>query len=358
MSKNKDNVNEIFREKVITEKLNKETLTPKDIRSILRVSEDTFENWLTRFYELYNFVKSDFKPSTRYEYDKDWHGFLLVLLDSLILHPEFSRDKAKQIYSLDRVKEYNEKLFQSIETYVPIHLQTAIKNHASYVRAEKETELIVELEKKVAQVMAVIQMMPALLRFQVLLGMNKALDTYHLNLSKQLSTYYIKNALELRHCDEETRKQREIEQEELDKLISYLLRKSIDNQNKKLEPSKEHLAENNINDKDYERQVIEALFEQVVLGEFKERANSRIQKLIEDTEAAILSHPSNEEIVTKVINVLDNPDNPKEKLVRSWLEQVLKIIALSDRNGDRNNQEAKQILQQIMYENFLQDFNN
>ena len=54
---------------------------------------------------------------------------------------------------------------------------------------------------------------------------------------------------------------------------------------------------------------------------------------------------------------LDNPDDPKEQLVRSWLEQILKILALSSRNGEENKTEANRILHQIMYENYLQELN-
>lgn len=118
-----------------------------DMREKLGFSEEYYKDLSKRFNEIYEgkINLEDFKQNNRYKFDKRYSDLIAVLLDTLPNHPEYNRDKNKQIYSIEYISNYNKELLQAIDKFIGNNdnlTYNFIKNNKSYINCKYSIDLV------------------------------------------------------------------------------------------------------------------------------------------------------------------------------------------------------------------------
>ncbi|MGG2197547.1 hypothetical protein [Paenibacillus validus] len=343
------------RDAILKKKLHKEDLSKTDLFDILEpfgVSEDTVDNWLTRFGELYDIPLKNLKAGKTYKFKKEWHGLFLILFSTLSKNPMFHRDVAKQNRTLGSMDSYTKELCTAMDTFLSEDDKLELDNHPSHFRAKTQIQLLGNLEKQFSSIISSIQIMPDPLRFEVLAGLNQKMDSWRLHLAKLHSTHLLETNLKKRSYEPEKQLEFELEQSELEEVLLHYLKANMEQTNAKNNAETSPLSEQSDPEADA-LNMAASLLDEMILGRFRSDTNEKIKKITQEAEEKILCTTDNQKLIETLLEALnDVEDGPKKQIIRSWLENVLKILSVTARPGSRDREYAKKVLQKAVFEEF------
>lgn len=357
-----DKAKYLSREEIIAQKLHKEALTSDDVIRLLFLSKDKFKPWIDRMCELYPEIdKNCFKEGKNFKFPPYLHSIFLVLFGNIDSHPDFIRNTVNtKNYSWDERINYYQKLKDSMQKFMTEDEIYDIKFRFPYIRSELEKLLSDSIRKNFSSISGLIQEMPDDLRFQILASINNTMEQTILSLSAELSNYDNVNKWEGKDLSEALKHEMHMEYSPFDSMCALHLKCLLEHKNEMQEETNKiaakQEAENFLDlieckfDTDKEHAAIEALFNRLVIEPWRNEINNEIKESIATVRKAILSEPSNAELINRVLQALDGVDQNKVDIIRKTMEKTLISLEVAEKNNEIFRAEAKKYLDKMLYE--------
>lgn len=353
---------DLSREEIITQKLHKEALTSDDVIKLLFLSKDKFRPWIDRMCELYPDIdKNQFKEGKNFKFPPHLHSIFLVLLGNMDRHPDFIRNtvEAKNHSWDERIKYYKE-LKDSMQKFMTEEEIYEIKFRFPYIRSELEELLADSIRKNFSSISGLIQEMPDDLRFQILASINNTMEQTILSLSAELANYDNVNKWEGKDLSEEQQHQMHMEYSSFDSMCALHLKSLLEYKDEIQEEADKIAAKQEAEkyldlisckfDSDEEHAAINALFDRLVIEPWRNEINNEIKESIASARKAILSEPSNAELIKRVLQALDGVDQNKVDIIRKTMEKTLISLEIAERDNETFRAEAKKYLDKMLYD--------
>ena len=352
----------LTREEIIKQKLHKEPLTSDDIITLLFLSKDKFKPWIDRLCELYPEIdKNLFKEGNVFKFPPYLHSVFLVLFGNIDSHPDFIRSAGTaRPHRWDEYINYYKKQKESMQEFMPEEEIYEIKYKYPYIRSELEELLANAIKENFNSISVLIQKMPDDLKFQVLASINNTMEQLILSLSTEQANYDNVNKWDGKDINETLKHEMEMQYTSFDNMLAVHLKWLLEHKNEMQEKvDKEADIQDDRNDLDSiyrkydskkEQYIVDALFDRLAIEPWRNMLDNDIKRNVSIVRNAVLSEPSNKEVIKKVMQALEGIDQGKAKVILKTMEKALISLELAEKNNEAFRAEAKKFLDKMYYD--------